>query len=155
MKTSVFQDDLVKSRSMNENRNRSILSLSKDVRNYAYFDRREDASSSGPVVISRLFTKLSFRAGKKIIDNEGRFGYCTSTISTAIRKGGDLMPGIQVRDGEPFESALKRFKKQCEKAGVLSEVRRREHYDKPIVKRKRKTIAARKRAIRRALKSQR
>jgi len=49
-----------------------------------------------------------------------------------------------VRENESFESAIKRFKKQCEKAGILSEVRRREHYEKPSVKRKRKAMAARK-----------
>jgi len=54
------------------------------------------------------------------------------------------MPGIRVRENESFESAIKRFKKQCEKAGSLSEVRRREHFEKPSVKRKRKAMAARK-----------
>ncbi len=54
------------------------------------------------------------------------------------------MPGIRVREKEPFEIALKRFKKQCEKTGVLSEIRKREHYEKPSVKRKKKIIAARK-----------
>jgi small subunit ribosomal protein S21 len=57
------------------------------------------------------------------------------------------MPGIKVRETEPFEGALKRFKKQVEKAGVLSEVRKREFYEKPSVKKKRKAIAARKRAV--------
>ena len=57
------------------------------------------------------------------------------------------MPGIQIRDGESFEGAMRRFKKQCEKAGILSEVRKREHYEKPSIKKKRKTIAARKRAL--------
>lgn len=55
------------------------------------------------------------------------------------------MPGIVIRDGDSFEAALKKFKKQCEKAGVLSEVRKRESYEKPSVKRKKKDIAARKR----------
>jgi small subunit ribosomal protein S21 len=59
------------------------------------------------------------------------------------------MPGIKVRETEPFEGALKRFKKQVEKAGVLSEVRKREFYEKPSVKKKRKAIAARKRALKR------
>jgi small subunit ribosomal protein S21 len=59
------------------------------------------------------------------------------------------MPGVRVKEGEPFEVALKRFKKQCEKAGILSEVRRREHYEKPSVKRKRKALAAKKRAMKR------
>jgi small subunit ribosomal protein S21 len=57
------------------------------------------------------------------------------------------MPGIRVKDSEPFDIALKRFKKQCEKAGILSEIRKREHYEKPSVKKKRKAIAARKRAL--------
>ena len=59
------------------------------------------------------------------------------------------MPGVTVNEHEPFEVALRRFKKQCEKAGILSEVRRREHYEKPSVKRKRKALAARKRAMKR------
>lgn len=59
------------------------------------------------------------------------------------------MPGIKVRDTEPFEGALKRFKKQVEKAGVLSEVRKREFYEKPSVKKKKKAIAARKRVLKR------
>ncbi len=54
------------------------------------------------------------------------------------------MVGIRVRENESFESALRRFKKLCEKSGVLSEVRRREHYDKPSVRRKKKSLAARK-----------
>jgi small subunit ribosomal protein S21 len=56
------------------------------------------------------------------------------------------MPGVKVREAEPFENALRRFKKQCEKAGVLSEIRKREYYEKPSVKRKRKAIAAKKKA---------
>lgn len=54
------------------------------------------------------------------------------------------MPGIVIRDGDSFEAALKRFKKQVEKAGVLAEVRKREAFEKPSVKRKKKDIAARK-----------
>ncbi len=57
------------------------------------------------------------------------------------------MPGVRVKDVEPFEFALKKFKKQCEKAGILSEMRKREHYEKPSIKRKKKAIAARKRAL--------
>jgi len=59
------------------------------------------------------------------------------------------MADVRIRENESFENALRRFKKQCEKAGILSEVRRRKHYEKPSVKRKRKAIAARKRAIKR------
>jgi len=54
------------------------------------------------------------------------------------------MVGIRVRENESFESALRRFKKICEKSGVLSEIRRREHYEKPSVRRKKKALAARK-----------
>ena len=57
------------------------------------------------------------------------------------------MPGVKVRDGESFEGALKRFKKQCEKAGILSEIRKREHYEKPCVRKKKKALAAKKRAL--------
>ncbi|HEC98941.1 MAG: 30S ribosomal protein S21 [Deltaproteobacteria bacterium] len=57
------------------------------------------------------------------------------------------MPGIRVKSDESFEFALKRFKKQCEKAGILSEIRKREHYEKPSIKRKKKILAAKKRAL--------
>ncbi|MBP7843829.1 MAG: 30S ribosomal protein S21 [Proteobacteria bacterium] len=55
------------------------------------------------------------------------------------------MPLVRVKEGESFESAVRRFKKQCEKAGILTEIRKREHYEKPSVKKKRKSIAAQKR----------
>ncbi|MFH1025491.1 MAG: 30S ribosomal protein S21 [Nitrospirota bacterium] len=58
------------------------------------------------------------------------------------------MPYVRVRESDSFENALKRFKKQCEKEGILSEVKKREHYDKPSVKRKKKAIAARKKTVR-------
>jgi small subunit ribosomal protein S21 len=45
------------------------------------------------------------------------------------------MPDVGVRENESFENALKRFKKLCEKTGVLSEVRKREHFEKPSLKR--------------------
>ena len=57
------------------------------------------------------------------------------------------MTVVIIRDGESFESALRRFKKQCEKTGILSEVKKREHYEKPSVKRKKKILAAKKRAL--------
>ena len=55
------------------------------------------------------------------------------------------MPGIKVGENEAFEQAIKRFKKQCEKAGVLADVRKRECYEKPSVRKKKKALAARKR----------
>jgi small subunit ribosomal protein S21 len=57
------------------------------------------------------------------------------------------MPTIKVKENESFEFALKRFKKQVEKAGILTELRRREYYDKPSVRKKKKAAAARKRAL--------
>ncbi|WP_026476294.1 30S ribosomal protein S21 [Alkaliphilus transvaalensis] len=53
------------------------------------------------------------------------------------------MSEIKIRDNESLDSALRRFKRQCAKSGVLSEVRKREHYEKPSVKRKKKAEAAR------------
>ena len=58
------------------------------------------------------------------------------------------MAEIRVKDNESLESALRRFKRQCARAGVLNEVRKREHYEKPSVKRKKKSEAARKRKYR-------
>jgi small subunit ribosomal protein S21 len=55
------------------------------------------------------------------------------------------MPYVRVRENQSFETALKKFKKQCEKEGILSEVKKREHYEKPSAKRKKKVLAARKR----------
>jgi small subunit ribosomal protein S21 len=55
------------------------------------------------------------------------------------------MPAIRVKENEPFDVALRRFKRACEKAGVLTEVRRREYYEKPTSVRKRKAAAAVKR----------
>ncbi|NCA71481.1 MAG: 30S ribosomal protein S21 [Sphingobacteriia bacterium] len=55
------------------------------------------------------------------------------------------MPSVRVKENEPFEVAMRRFKRSCEKAGVLAEVRRREFYEKPTAERKRKKAAAVKR----------
>lgn len=65
------------------------------------------------------------------------------------------MTTVKVRDNEPFEAALKRFRKSCEKAGVISEARRRERYEKPTEARKRKAAAARKRLLKRLRRQQR
>lgn len=58
------------------------------------------------------------------------------------------MSEIRIRENESLDSALKRFKRQCAKSGVLAEVRKREHYEKPSVRRKKKSEAARKRKYR-------
>ena len=57
------------------------------------------------------------------------------------------MPNVKVRDNEYFDAALRRFKRACEKAGVLTELRRREYYEKPTQERKRKKAAAVKRHL--------
>ena len=57
------------------------------------------------------------------------------------------MPSVKVKENEPFDVALRRFKRACEKAGILSEVRRREYYEKPTQERKRKQTAAVKRHL--------
>ena len=57
------------------------------------------------------------------------------------------MPGVRVKENEPFDIALRRFRRSCEKAGVLTEVRRREFYEKPTSVRKRKAAAAVKRNL--------
>ncbi len=56
-----------------------------------------------------------------------------------------MMSEIRIRENETLESALRRFKRSCARAGVMAEVRKREHYEKPSVKRKKKAEAARKR----------
>jgi small subunit ribosomal protein S21 len=56
------------------------------------------------------------------------------------------MAQVVVREGENLESALKRFKRSCARDGVMSELRKREHYEKPSVRRKKKSEAARKKA---------
>ncbi|MEK6544580.1 MAG: 30S ribosomal protein S21 [Elusimicrobiota bacterium] len=59
------------------------------------------------------------------------------------------MPEVRLREGESLEEALRRFKRECEKEGVLQEIRKREHYLSPSEKRKRKAAEARKRLRRR------
>lgn len=58
------------------------------------------------------------------------------------------MPVVHVREEESFENALRRFKRKCEKAGVLTELKKRQHFEKPCVKRKRKALQARKKSLR-------
>lgn len=58
------------------------------------------------------------------------------------------MAGVKILEHESFENALKRFKKLCEREGILSDIRKRQYFEKPSVKRKKKALAARKRALR-------
>ena len=62
-----------------------------------------------------------------------------------LPEGGIRMSEVRVKENESLDSALRRFKRQCAKSGVMSEIRKREHYEKPSVRRKKKSEAARKR----------
>ena len=78
-----------------------------------------------------------------------RFSYLkrSQTARTRVPKTKGVCGNMETRVGpnESIESALKRFKKLCQKAGVLAEARRHEHYEKPSVRKKKKSAAARKR----------
>ena len=63
------------------------------------------------------------------------------------------MAYVNVKDGDSFDHAFRRFKKSCEKAGILSEVKKREHYEKPSVRLKKKSAAARKRVVKKTRRS--
>ena len=65
------------------------------------------------------------------------------------RKDRKPMPSVRVKENEVFDAALRRFKRACEKAGILTELRRREFYEKPTQERKRKKAAAVKRHMKR------
>ena len=65
------------------------------------------------------------------------------------------MPSVRVKEHEPFEVTLRRFRRSCEKAGIFSEMRRREAYEKPTTVRKRKAAAAKKRELKKVSRMQR
>ncbi|MCX7020141.1 MAG: 30S ribosomal protein S21 [bacterium] len=62
------------------------------------------------------------------------------------------MGSVIVENNEPIDKVLKRFKKECQKSGIPAELRRREHYEKPSVRKRRKVEAARRKARRRQMK---
>lgn len=68
-----------------------------------------------------------------------------SVLKVDLPEGGIKMSEVRVKENESLDSALRRFKRQCAKSGVMSEIRKREHYEKPSVRRKKKSEAARKR----------
>ena len=65
------------------------------------------------------------------------------------------MPTVKIRENEHFDLALRRFKRTCDKAGIVLEVRRREFYEKPTWERKRKMIAAEKRTLKKRMREER
>ena len=69
----------------------------------------------------------------------------TQCLYYDFAKGGKHMSQVRIKENESLDNALRRFKRQTAKDGVIQEVRKREHYEKPSVKRKKKSEAARKR----------
>jgi small subunit ribosomal protein S21 len=76
-----------------------------------------------------------------VLDYNARLNCNLSTFETRI----ELMPAIRLKENEPFEVAIRRFKRTVEKTGLLTELRAREFYEKPTAERKRKLAAAVKR----------
>lgn len=69
-----------------------------------------------------------------------------NTASWVVAEGGRLrLSEVRVGKNETLDSALRRFKRTCQKSGVMAEIRKHEHYEKPSVKKKKKAEAARKR----------
>ena len=77
----------------------------------------------------------------------GGLEFLAGSESISYRERGVVswMPGVIIREDEPFEKALKRFKKACEKAGIMSDVKKHQHFEKPSERRKRKINAAKRR----------
>ncbi len=88
-----------------------------------------------------------FFSGKNLFPGLDRGGALMRAIK--IVKGGVIfLPGVYLNEDDyNFDIALRRFKKQVEKAGILSEMKKRQHYEKPSVMRKKKKAAARKRLL--------
>lgn len=74
-------------------------------------------------------------------DHQTQIGSCDA-------EGGNSMSEIHLKENESLDNALRRFKRSCAKSGVLSELRKREHYESPSVKRRKKAEAARKKKYR-------
>ena len=82
-----------------------------------------------------------------MLDNDCIFVYnrCEITNNPRGSEGGNIMSQVKVKENESLDSALRRFKRQTSRDGIIQEVRKREHYEKPSVARKKKSEAARKR----------
>lgn len=68
---------------------------------------------------------------------------CKHSQKENVRREGKTVSEIRLKENESIDSALRRFKRSCAKAGTLSELRKREHYESPSVKRRKKSEAAR------------
>jgi len=90
---------------------------------------------------------FAFAVTRRIISRSFKtYIHLTYYLISNIKQSNN-MPSVKVRENEPFEIALRRFKRTCEKAGVVAEVRSREFYEKPTSIRKREKAAAVKRNI--------
>ena len=90
-----------------------------------------------------LTASLLLRYNPQVLDY-----YTPGRAFLRVRHGGEgryMANEVKVGKNESIDSALRRFKRTCQKAGTLAEVRKREHYEKPSVRRKKKSEAARKR----------
>jgi ribosomal protein S21 len=90
---------------------------------------------------------LYFLAGVDLKSEYKRVNITTQVKQFYAKVVKTQMAEVKVGENESIESALKRFKKKIQKAGILSEIKRRETYEKPSIKRKRKSEAARKRRV--------
>ena len=83
--------------------------------------------------------------------------FCKSPEATFARKGGvsDIMVLVKVREGETIEEALRRFKRECERNGIMQEIKKREFYESPSVRRKKKQAEARRKMRRRQMRHNR
>ena len=100
------------------------------------------------IILLTLMPNLCIIIGKEDSRRLGVGAYSCqlSGLTSAWQpEGGRFMSEVKVKENETLDSALKRFKRSCAKAGIMGEVRKREHYDKPSVRRKKKSEAARKR----------
>jgi small subunit ribosomal protein S21 len=103
----------------------------------AAISRIRGPSPGARLAAARLFRDQSIATGR----DEDRPARRSDEVS---------MPSVRIRENEYFDAALRRFKRACEKAGVLTELRRREFYEKPTQERKRKKAAAVKRHLKRS-----
>ena len=125
----------------------------REVERYEYLYAKANTKSKKKEIAYDLifFNKIHFFCKcdstklQKAIDICPKLVY-NSSVNFFVSEGREIkMAEVKLREGESLDNALRRFKKQCARSGVLAELRKREHYEKPSVKRKKKSEAARKR----------
>ena len=90
------------------------------------------------IIYCGIIVSVRFGSTQTVVKHEHKI-FCN------WREVEDRMSNVIVKENETLDSALRRFKRNCQKAGIQQEIRKREHYEKPSVKRKKKSEAARKR----------